>query len=50
MNVSIDGHIVLQTYEAYYRDNFTGIGITNSRGFYEWDSFEIFKALKPETQ
>ncbi|MCP3872545.1 MAG: hypothetical protein GY699_05225 [Desulfobacteraceae bacterium] len=50
MNVLIDGNVVLQTYEAYYRDNFTGLGITNNGGSYEWDSFEIFKALKPETQ
>ncbi len=49
MNVLIDGDVVLQTYEAYYRDNFTGFGVTNNGGSYQWDSFEIFKALKPQT-
>ncbi len=48
MNVLIDGDVILQTYEVYYRDNFTGFELTNNGGSYEWDSFEIFKARKPQ--
>lgn len=49
MNVLIDKKTVLQTYETYYRDNFTGFGVVNNGGSFEWDSFKIFKALKPKT-
>jgi len=48
MDVLIDGDIVLQTYEVYYRDDFTGFGITNNGGSHEWDAFEIFKAQEPQ--
>lgn len=48
MNVLIDGIKVLKTYEVYYRDNFTGFEITNNGGSHKWDSFTIFKALKPK--
>lgn len=50
MNILIDGDIVLQTVEVYYRDNFSGFEITNKGGSYEWDSFEIYKALKPKAE
>jgi hypothetical protein len=50
MNVLIDGNIILQTYEGYYRDNFTGFEVANNGGSYEWDSFEIFKALKANAE
>lgn len=50
MKVLIDDIVVLQTYEAYYRDNFTGFEVINRGGSYEWDSFEIYKAQKPPTQ
>ena len=46
MNVLIDGNVVLKTYEAYYRGDFTGFGIANNGGSHEYDSFKIFKALK----
>lgn len=49
MHVLIDGQIILTTYEVYYRDNFSGFGIENKGGAYEWASFKIYKALKPET-
>lgn len=47
MNVLIDGIKVLQTYEVYYRDDFTGFEVTNNGGSHKWNSFEIYKALKP---
>lgn len=50
MNILIDGDLVLQTYEVYYRDDFTGFQISNNGGSYEWDSFEIFKAGKPQVE
>ena len=46
MNVLIDGNVVLETYEVFYRDNFTGLAITNNAGTHKFDSIEIFKALK----
>ena len=49
MHVLIDDKIVLKTYEAFYRDNFSGFGIENKGGAYEWASFKIYKALKPVT-
>ena len=48
MNILIDGDLVLQTYEVYYRDDFTGFEISNNGGSHEWDSFKIFKAKKPK--
>jgi len=45
MHVLIDATIVLQTYEVFYRDSFSGFGIANNGGKYEWNSFKIFKAL-----
>lgn len=45
VTVSIDKQIVLQTYEAFFRDNFSGFQITNSGGSFEWDLFEIYKPL-----
>jgi hypothetical protein len=49
MHVLIDGKVVLETYEVNYRDNFSGFGIANNGGAFEWNSFKIFKALKPKT-
>ena len=49
MNVAIDGDVVLKTYEVYHRDSFTGFEITNNGGSFEWDSVEIFKPVKPQT-
>lgn len=48
MNVMIDKARVLRTYEVYYRDNFTGLGLMNTAGDQTWDDIEIFKALPPE--
>ena len=50
MNVLIDKVRVLQTYEVYYRDNFTGLGLVNTAGNQSWDDIEIFKALPPESK
>jgi len=50
MNVLIDGVRVLQTYEVFYRDDFTGFEVTNNGGSYKWDSFTIYKALKANTK
>ena len=50
MNVFIDKTRVLQTYEVYYRDNFTGLGLINAAGNQSWDDIEIFKALPPESK
>lgn len=47
MHVLIDGDVVLQTVEVYYKDSFSGFGIANNGGSYEWDSFNIQKALDP---
>lgn len=47
MNVTIDDTLVLQTYEVYYRDNFTGLGLANNQGDFSWDTIEVFKALPP---
>ena len=49
MTVLIDDVLVMQTYEVYYRDNFTGVDITNNGGSHTWDSIEIFKALPPKS-
>jgi len=48
MHVLIDDVTILTTYEVYYRNNFSGFGIKNKGGAYEWVSFKIFKAQKPE--
>ncbi len=48
MIVLIDDVKVMQTYEVYYRDDFTGVELTNNKGSHAWDSIEIFKALAPE--
>lgn len=48
MNVLIDNTIVLQTYEVYYRDDFTGFEITNNGGSHSWDSVLIYKSLQPK--
>jgi len=50
MLVLIDDTIVLKTYEVNYRGNFSGFGITNNGGAYEWESVKIFKALKPQIE
>ncbi|MCP4023940.1 MAG: hypothetical protein GY729_19010 [Desulfobacteraceae bacterium] len=49
MTILMDNKVILETYEVYFRDNFTGISILNNGGSYEFASVEIFKAL-PQTQ
>ncbi len=49
MHVLIDGERILETYEVYYRDSFTGLGIGNNGGTYYFDAVKIFKALPPES-
>ena len=44
MVVMVDGTEILETYEVYYRDNFSGLQVTNNGGSYEWDGFEIYRA------
>ena len=44
MHVLIDGDIVLETHEVYFKNKFTGIEIENKGGTYQWGQIEISKA------
>lgn len=50
MKVLIDDTLVLQTYEVYYRDQFTGLGMMNTAGSHEWDLIEIYRSLTPKAE
>jgi hypothetical protein len=46
MRVLVDGVEVLSTIESYYRDNFTGFGIINRGGTYEYGPIKILEAKR----
>ncbi len=48
MKVLMDDDVILETYEVYFRDNFTGLQLINNGGAYEFASVEALKALKQD--